>query len=131
MLDRFFAVDVKITLPNGLILLGQEKFLSQKYAGYKSVTVEYMDDPSIDKKGDWYRLGVQFYFTGYFNNDEDDFEPWAMINWTSVVIDTHEGNIKWSHNYNKNGRARANFTYISMESLPSNAIIACSWNKLL
>jgi hypothetical protein len=127
VLDKYFAIDVRITLPNDQILLGQEKFLSHKYARYRSMTVEYMDDPAINKQGDWFKLGAQFYFTGYFNEKGDDFEPWVMANWTNIVTETVDGNIRWSHNENKNGRARANFTYTYMEQLPDTSIIACSW----
>ena len=68
VLDKEFAIDVRIKLANGMNLLGQEKFLSKKYASFASVTVEYYQNQFTKERGDWFRLGVQLYFVGYEND---------------------------------------------------------------
>jgi hypothetical protein len=126
-LDIIFAIDVQIGLENGQILLGQEKYLSDKYAGYKSITVEYEQNQITHEHGDWYKLATQFYFTGYCNKDMTGFDPWVIANWTSMIIETLANNIHWVHNNNKADGARASFVYTNMTQLPESCIIAKSW----
>lgn len=127
VLDIKFAIDVKLTLPTGQILLGQEKFLSHQYASYKSATVEHYQNPATEEPGDWFRLAVQFYFVGYLTKDGLNFDPWILLNWPNVVIATHENQIPWRDQRNKDGRARASFKWCAMPQFPSECIITCSW----
>lgn len=131
VLDKIYAIDVQIRLPSGQILLGQEKFLSHKFAGFKSLTVENEQDPATGERGDWFKIAAQFYFTGYMTKSEDGFDPWVLTNWTSIVIATHQGRITWQHNQNKDGYARASFVYTNMTMLPKECVISCSWIKPL
>lgn len=126
VLDIKFAIDAKLTLLTGQILLGQEKFLSPKYASFQSVTVEYFQNPSIQEPGDWFRLAVQFYFVGYLTPDSLTFNPWILLNWPNVVIATDNGAIHWNDNRNKDGRARASFKWCKMRDFSPECIIACS-----
>ena len=129
ILDKKFAIDVQLTLSNGQILLGQEKFLSNKYARYRTITVEYKQNPITDEDGDWFKLAPQIYFVGYINATNDGFDPWVLMNWTNLVLNSNNNNITWSFNNNKYDGARASFTYTIMDDLPSECIIDCSWNK--
>ena len=119
ILDVKFAIDVKLTLPTGQILLGQEKFLSHTYASFRSVTVEHFQNPLTKEPGDWFRLAVQFYFVGYLTADSQRFDPWILPNWPNVVVATCDGKIPWQDNKNKDGRARASFKWCSMPQFPS------------
>jgi hypothetical protein len=121
VLDRVFAIDVIITLPTEHILTGQEKFLSCKYAYKNSLTVEYKNNPN--KLGDWFNLACQFYLCGYASLDESYFKPYAIVNWTNIVIETLRNKIKWNDNTNQNGRAQASFKYVNFDTLPLNTII--------
>jgi len=118
-----FAIDVTLTLPNGMKLNGQEKFLSFQYASFGTLTVEYMQNPVIDEKGDWFKLAPQFYFCGYFNEDNTDFIKYVIVNWPKLVLHTNAGNAKWHDNKNKDGYARASFRYIYFEDIPTDCII--------
>ena len=124
ILDKEFAIDVQVSLPSGLILLGQEKFLSFERSGFRSVTVEYMQNPVTGEKGDWFKLGVQFYFVGYFTASGNDFYPWIMLHWPAVVLMTHSGSIKWIDQVNKDGKAKASLRYAFMDGLPKICVIA-------
>ena len=124
ILDTRFAIDVIITLPGGQILTGQEKFLSYKYASYQSVTVEYYQDARTEEHGDWFKLAVQFYFTGYATQDESGFMPWIILNWPSVVLVTYKNQLPWQQNRNKDGRARASFKFCTMSRFPTSCVIA-------
>lgn len=64
-LDRERAIDVECRFDNGMLLYGQIKTLSYAYSKYKSVTVEYMNNPSQKEEGDWFHLGSHFYGCGY------------------------------------------------------------------
>lgn len=128
-LDREFAIDITLILPTGQILLGQEKFLSHQYANFRSLTVEYYQNPITKEPGDWFKLAPQFYFTGYCNQNDTGFEPWVIADWARIVLLTHGNRINWRDNKNKDGSARASFRYTIMDKLPSECIIASSWTS--
>jgi hypothetical protein len=124
VLDIRFAIDVKLVLFNGQILLGQEKFLSHKYANFQTVTVEYLQDPITGEKGDWFKLAAQFYFVGYITQKQDGFEPWILLNWANVVIATDRHEIKWEDKGNTKTAARATFKCCNMNKFPADCVIA-------
>jgi hypothetical protein len=129
LLDRKFAIDVQVTTPVGLVLVGQEKFLSHEYIGFKTITIEYMQDPTIADRGDWFKMAVQFYITSYFNKSGSGFDLWVIADWAQVVIGTLNGNIVWAEQRNKDGKAKANFKHTKMMELPDSCIIAASWKS--
>lgn len=124
ILDQKFAIDVQLRVDCGFILVGQEKFLTIQNRGFRSVTVEYLQNPITEEHGDWFKLGVQFYFTGYSTADSSGFDPWIILNWPQVVIETHKGNIRWMDNKNTHDFARASFRYCFMDSVPVSCVIA-------
>jgi hypothetical protein len=125
VLDREFAIDVQIKLNSGLVLLGQEKFLSNKYSKYASVTVEYYQNQFTKELGDWFKMGVQFYFTGYEINSK--LHPYIILDWPQTVLATDAGLIIWAHNSNKDGYAKASFVHYPMANFPSSCVIARSF----
>jgi hypothetical protein len=131
VLDIKFAIDVMIKLTNGQILLGQEKFLSHQYAIYKTVTVEYKQNPKTDEDGDWFKLASQIYFVGYSNKLKNGFDLWAMLNWAELVICNNKGLVNWDIKNNKFDGARASFATAKLYDLPDSCIIDCSWKKSL
>ena len=124
ILDIHFAIDVKLTLCTGQILLGQEKFLSHKYASFGTVTVEHYQNPQTQEPGDWFKLATQFYFTGYFTQDGQKFEPWILLNWPNVVIATLRARLRWQDNRNRDGRAQASFRWCKMSQFPPECVLA-------
>lgn len=125
ILDREFAIDVMLRYSNGMIIVGQEKFLSSVYAKYRSLTIEYMNDWRIGTRGDWFNLASQFYMCGYESSPRSGkFGLWIIVNWPALVLETLAGRVRWLHNRNKDGRARADFKYCLMDSLPQCCVIA-------
>lgn len=125
VLDIKHAIDVEITQPNGMILLGQEKALSAEYSKYGTVTVEYMQDPTTEEHGDWFHLASQFYFCGYATEDKTGFSQWVVLNWPSVVLESQNGHMPWEGpRDNSKTQARANFRHIKMALIPSACILA-------
>lgn len=124
ILDRKFAIDVTLTTNSGLVLVGQEKFLSHKYINFGTVTIEHMQNPLTGERGDWFKMGVQFYLTAYYNNKHTGFEKWALLDWPAIVVATDAGLLNWRDNENKQDGARASFRYVKMDEIPSGCIIA-------
>lgn len=127
LLDKHFAIDVRLTIPSGQVLTAQEKFLSYEYAKFHTLTVEYEQNQFTHERGDWYKLAPQLYFVGYASQDERSFVPWVLVNWPALVLATNKEQVKWGLRANQNGRAKASFRWIDMYQLPSHCIIACSW----
>jgi len=123
ILDKEFAIDITLTLPNGMKLNGQEKFLSYKYSSFGTLTVEYMQNPTTEEKGDWFKLAPQFYFCGYFNESETEFIKYILVDWPKLVMYSNAGLVKWFNNKNKDGNARASFRYTYFKDLPKDCII--------
>lgn len=121
ILDRKFAIDTIITLPTGCILTGQEKCLDTTFG---TLTVEYMQNPLTNEKGDWFNLAAQFYFCGYATKRRDSFSMWVIVNWASLVLSAFNHSFKWLENKNKDGKARASFKYIKFTDIPGNCLIA-------
>lgn len=130
VLDRFFAIDVSLTMSNGQILTGQEKFLSPTCARFRSITVEYMQNHQTNEPGDWFKLAPMFYFVGYFTPDYRRFDPWVLIDWPRLVLESNAGRVTWLDNRNKDGMARASFRYTIMDKLPTSCIIGSSFNSI-
>ena len=127
ILDKEFAIDVILTMPNGMIMTGQEKFLSHKYSNFETVTVEYMQNPKTQERGDWFKLGVQFYFVAYYNKGHSAFGKWMLLDWPAVVLATNNKAIHWQQRNNKYDGARASMAFVKMRDIPSNCVIASSF----
>ena len=123
LIDMEFAIDLTIRMPNGMILNGQEKFLSFKYAIFNSLTVEYMQNPNNNLLGDWFKLAPQFYMCAYFNENKTDFIKYILIDWPLFVIYSNINELKWVLNSNKDGKSTASFKYINFNNIPKCCII--------
>ena len=129
LLDKEYAIDVIIKLKTGMILTGQEKFLSYEYSDFGSLTVEYEQNQHTGEEGDWFKLQVGFYFVGYATEDCSNFEPWVLADWVRIVEATNNKKLGWITNKNKDGHAQASFRYTFMKMLPDDCILACSWKE--
>lgn len=124
ILDKEHGIDAVLIFNNQQLITLQEKFLSHQYAKYKSLTVEYEQNPQTHEMGDWIKLACQMYFTGYINERGDAFEFYVLVDFARLVIETQKGNAAWRQNANRDGHARASFKYIHFDAIPSSCIIA-------
>ena len=83
--------------------------------------IEYYQNQFTKELGDWFKIGVQFYFVGY--DQTNGFYPYILLDWTQTTIATMKKKIIWEHNVNKDGHALASFMYTKMNRIPSNCII--------
>lgn len=141
--DYQLGIDVLLTLANGSMLTLQEKFLFTKY---KTVTVEYMQNPEDCEQGDWFTMKAQLYFVGYDRRHDRlgsqqaldreistgrcskchqpfTFQDWILLNWPAVQL---EDDIRWQDNRNKRNGAMASFRYAPFTEFPSRCVIATS-----
>ena len=122
-LDANFAIDVELLLESGQKLMGQEKFLSHKFASYNTVTEEYMQDWQEAVVGDWFKLCCQFYFIAYFNEVGDGFCKWVILDMLQLVIATNRGEVVWTEKPNKKDGAKASLVAANVAKLPEDCIL--------
>jgi hypothetical protein len=102
-----------------MILTAQEKVLDYHT---HTLTVEYMQNPITQERGDWFSMAAQYYFVGYTNPNHTEFTEWVIVDWLKMAVATIRG-LKWTENANKNGRARASFKYVLFKDIPTEAIL--------
>jgi hypothetical protein len=123
-LDKEFSIDGIIRSSDFMPVTFQEKFLSFEYSSFRSLTVEYMQDHQNNEQGNWFHLACQLYFVGYLTESETAFNPWVLVDVVKLNLATIKKEIVWKTNVNKDGRARASFRYVIMDSIPGYCIIA-------
>lgn len=129
LLDQKFAIDVRITLLNGMVFTCQEKALSASMAKYESITVEYFQNYRTGEYGDWFKLSPQFYFVGYEDaKNRGHFCKYILIDWTRLQFHTLHDRVPWQQRKNKDGVARASFKFVRFGEIPQDAIYLW-WDK--
>lgn len=129
VLDRELGIDVIFTLSTGMRLTCQEKFGSPEFAYLRDVTVEYYNEPLKGVPGDWFHLISQLYFFGFATKDEKAFDPWVLLDWPQVVLETQTGTISWERMVNTKDGAKADFMRCWMDEIPEGCILAASWQQ--
>lgn len=115
--DHALGIDVILELTSGPKITLQEKFL---FTTFETVTVEYMNNPRTNERGDWFNLEAQYYFVGYDRDKSLDFNEWILLSWTDMVMDQA---INWRLRQNQHDGARANFRYAKFDQF-ENCIIS-------
>ena len=122
--DYGMGIDVILRMGGGTELTLQEKFL---FTTFNTVTVEYMQNPSTQERGDWFTCRTQLYFVGYDPLDTGQFANWVLLDWLKVKTLTLQKKIVWNPpRQNQKDGARANFIYLPMFSFPSECVLADS-----
>jgi len=122
--DCEFGVDVLLRFDNGMHITMQEKFL---YTKFKTVTVEYLNNPTTGDTGDWFDMRAQYYFVGYDQDKRMQWDRWIIINWPAAQMLTNQNKIFWFDNKNKRDGAKASFRYTYMDKIPDECIVASSY----
>ena len=122
-LDWEMGIDVILSFENGMEITMQEKFL---LTTFRTVTVEYMNDPIRGMEGDWFTLKANWYFVGYDEGKDMRWNRWIMLNWPATKVLTAQGKIPWQERLNGRQGARASFRYAPMNAFPPECVIAYS-----
>lgn len=124
--DRFFGIDVILTFTDGQEATLQEKFLFTKY---QTVTVEYMQNPDANERGDWFNLRCDYYFVGYDRNNANNFQEYVLLNWPAVKLLSQQGRIPWGETRNTKDGARASFRYAPFWRFPSECVLKSNYTR--
>lgn len=125
-LDRILAIDVRLRMPTGISLTGQEKFLRFSPRYFNNLTVEYMQNPNKAKEGDWFHFGGQWYFCGIAKEDMTAFYPWVLVDWPKIQKYTEMGYLNWK-DYQNMEHGLSSLRAIKMKDIPPDAIIKSSY----
>jgi len=124
ILDKKFCIDVILTLPNGAILTGQEKFRSypafKKYSG--EATIEYYQDPDIFERGEFFHLASQFYFYGFSNEKEAGFLKYYCLDVARITLALAFKKIPYRV-FQNHKHSRASFIAFSYKDIPGDCIL--------
>ena len=126
LLDKEYHIDVEIRLPIGNVLTGQEKVLSHKYLEFNTFTIEYYQNRFIKENGEFFNIASQFYFVGYLNREETDFDIYAIVKLFDFFV--------WLNQYpeyievKSTTKSRASFFFVNLNLLPDNLFFA-KWQK--
>lgn len=126
ILDREFAIDLKVVLDNGVQLSGQEKALSHRfYKRFRTFTIEFYQNRYTKEPGDWFKIASQFYLHGYGNETNTEFIEWYIFKLFDLMIWLQDASINDLELYLKPaGGSRASFLPIPYDKIPKHVIFA-------
>lgn len=138
ILDQEFAIDLKVVLPNGSQLSGQEKALTNKYYKYRTFTIEFYQNrhdrrikhPSgyilePKQKGEWFKIASQFYLSGYSDTSGIKFIEWKIIRIYDFMLWMKKNTIEeLEKRCTPCTDSNANFLPIPYEDIPKHCIYA-------
>ena len=125
ILDSEFAIDLKLILPCGAQLSGQEKALSHQFYKFRTFTIEFYQNRYHQEPGEFFKIASQFYLSGYSNSSGDDFIEWHIvkmfdfINWIRCCK-TEE----LARRCKPAGGSRASFLPVPYDKIPRDFIYA-------
>lgn len=126
-LDRLSHVDVTITLKHGQKIRGQEKALRQRYAGFNTFTLEYLQNRKTQEQGEWFSLDAHFYLTGYLSEDNRSYASWMIIDllkFNQWINGMDEAFIV--RHLRATTSSNASFIWVPVDLIPDECIIARS-----
>ena len=85
ILDKEFAIDMRIRLNNGTWLTGQEKALTYRFYNYRTFTIEFYQNRFTKEKGEFFKIASQFYLHGYSDKTGIDFIEWKIIDVLKLI----------------------------------------------
>lgn len=125
VLDQEFAIDLKVLLPCGGQLSGQEKALSHKFYKYRTFTIEFWQNRHTKEPGEWFKIASQFYLSGYSDPSGIEFAEWKIVAMLELLTWLRKcGVTKLDQKCKKSGGSRAAFLPIPYDSIPPKCIFA-------
>ena len=130
ILDREFAIDMRIHLMNGTQLTGQEKALSNRFYKFKTFTMEFYQNRFTKEEGEFFKIASQFYLTGYSDESGLDFIEWKVIDLLQFItwLKTRDRADLESKTRSAGG-SRASFFYIPYSDIPKDFILD-EWTRV-
>ena len=130
ILDQEFAVDVRIRLPNGSNVTGQEKTLSNKFYSFKTFTMEFYQNRFSQLPGEFFKIASQFYLSGYSDESGVDFIEWKMIDLFKLMYLLKDRSESDMARQTRPSTSKASFWYIHYDQIPDDCILFESSNVL-
>ncbi len=124
ILDTEFAIDLKIILPCGGQLSGQEKALSNKYYRFKTFTMEFYQNRHTREPGEFFKIASQFYLSGYSDDTGIEFIEWHIIKMFDFMNWIRNSSVDKLAERCRPSTSRANFLPIPYKKIPSQFIFA-------
>jgi hypothetical protein len=125
VLDREFAIDLKVLLPSGGQVSGQEKALSFSCYKWKTFTIEFWQNRKTQEPGEWFKIASQFYLSGYSDASGCEFVEWKIVHMLPLLTWLRRCNPqKLASKCKASGGSRAAFLPIPYNKLPSECIFA-------
>ena len=124
ILDQEFAIDVRLKLPNGTTITGQEKALSYKFHSFRTFTVEFYQNRHTRERGELFKIASQFYLHGYSDATGIEFIEWKIIDVVKMIL--------WLTSFSRDdvlrrllpaGGSRASFLPIKYDDFPADCIL--------
>ncbi len=125
ILDQEFAIDLKVLLPNGGQVSGQEKALSFGCYKFRTFTIEFWQNRFTKEPGEWFRIASQFYLSGYSDESGIEFIEWHIIRMMQFLTWLKSAKIAaLDKRCRPSGGSRAAFLPVPYESIPRACIYA-------
>lgn len=124
VLDSEFAIDLKIILPCGARLSGQEKALSHHYYTFKTFTIEFYQNRYTKEPGEFFKIASQFYLSGYSDPTGKEFIEWHIIKMFDFMDWIRNSNTQKLADRCRPSTSRANFLPIPYSKIPNEFIFA-------
>jgi len=131
VLDKEHGIDARVRLPNGCVLLGQEKTLDYKFYNFRTFTIEFWQNrySSPQEPGEFFKIASQFYLHGYADQTGCEFIEWIIIDLFRFMIWLKDcPQDKLANRTKPSGPSRAAFLPIEYDKIPSDCIYA-QWRR--
>lgn len=128
ILDKDFAIDLKVELSSGAQITGQEKTLSYSEYKYGTFTTEYYQNHNTKEQGEFFSIASQFYLHGYSDISGEEFVEWHIYDmlrlstWINTTFDKQGMQANLRKAYKVNGRA--SFWFIQYDKIPKECELA-------
>ncbi len=127
ILDREFAIDLQVRLPNGSQVMGQEKALSYKFYKWRTFTMEFWQNRFTHEPGEFFKIASQFYLHGYSDASGVHFAEWKILDILKLVDWLKRCGVEsLSARTKPAGGSRAAFLPIEYDKIPK-AFIHAEW----
>jgi hypothetical protein len=124
ILDSHFHIDLRVKLPNGSQITGQEKALSNEYYSFKTFTMEFYQNRFTKEKGEFFNIASQIYLHGYSDITGFEFVEWRMYNIFSLLDWLKTYTPEQLEKRTRPSTSRASFLYINYDKIPVEFLIA-------